>query len=88
MITVIFFTMIIAQSAAYLWFQSKGGIVSHRNYMIANGCFMLGQSAQSVESFTNHAWASFSIATFYFLMTGIGIYKRFRAMRMGSPVSG
>jgi hypothetical protein len=67
MITIIFFAMIITQSVAYLWFQAKGGIVSHKNYMIANSCFMVGQSAQAIESFTNHAWASFSIATFYFL---------------------
>ncbi len=55
MITTIFFAMIITQSVAYLWFQSKGGIVSHKNYIITNLCFMVGQSAQSIESFARNA---------------------------------
>jgi len=80
-ITVIFFLMILTQSIAYLWFQSKGGVVSHKNYMIANGCFMVGQSAQAIESFANNAWASFSIATFYFIITSIGIVRRFMIMK-------
>ena len=83
MITVVFFVMILTQSAAYLWFQSKGGVVSHRSYMIANGCFMVGQSAQAIESFINGAWASFSIAAFYFVMTSIGIVKRYLIMKRG-----
>ena len=59
MITYIFFAMVMTQSAAYLWFQSKGGIVSHRNYMLAHACFMVGQSAQAIESYGNGAFASF-----------------------------
>lgn len=82
-ITLIFFLMIITQSLAYLWFQAKGGVVSHKNYMIANACFMVGQSAQAIESFLNGAWASFSIATFYFIMTSVGIAKRYRIMKQG-----
>ncbi len=81
MITAIFFGMIITQSVAYLWFQSKGGVVSHRNYMIANACFMVGQSAQALDSLTKGAWASFSIATFYFIITSIGIVRRHTIMR-------
>lgn len=81
MITPIFFGMIVAQSLAYLWFQSKGGVVSHRGYMTANGLFMLGQSAQALDSLTNGAWPSFSIASFYFVMTAIGIYRRFSIMK-------
>lgn len=81
MLTAIFFIMIGIQSAAYLWFQSKGGVVSHRNYMIANACFMFGQAAQMGDGFLNGAWASFSIAAFYFIMTAIGIFQRYRLMR-------
>ena len=81
MITGIFFVMVIIQSLAYLWFQAKGGVVSHRNYMIANACFMVGQSAQAMDSFLNNAWASFSVSAFFFIMTGIGIIQRFRIMR-------
>lgn len=77
MLTIIFFAMIITQSVAYLWFQSKGGIVSHRNYMLVNGAFMVGQSAQALDSIRNGAMASFSIAAFYFVMTGIGIFQRY-----------
>lgn len=73
--------MILTQSAAYLWFQARGGVVSHRNYMIANACFMVGQSAQAIESFINGAWASFSIATFYFVMTATGIVRRYMIMK-------
>lgn len=87
LITAIFFLMIITQSLAYLWFQAKGGVVSHRNYMVANACFMVGQSAQAVESYINGAWASFSIASFYFIMTSIGIAKRYKIMkRSGSSL--
>lgn len=81
MLTAIFFAMIITQSVAYLWFQSKGGVVSHKKYMIANGCFMFGQAAQMGDGFLNGAWASFSIAAFYFVMTGMGIFQRYRLMR-------
>ena len=81
MLTTIFFAMIITQSVAYLWFQSKGGIVSHRNYMLAHGAFMVGQSAQAFDSVMNGAMASFSIAAFYFVMTGIGIVQRYLVMR-------
>ena len=69
--------MIMAQSAAYLWFQSKGGIVSHRNYIIANSLFMVGQSAQAIESLSKSAMASFTVASFFFVITGIGIAKRY-----------
>lgn len=81
MLTGLFFAMIITQSVAYLWFQSKGGIVSHRNYMLAHGAFMFGQSAQAFDSIRNGAMASFSIAAFYFVMTGIGIIQRYIVMR-------
>ncbi len=80
-LTAVFFAMIITQSVAYLWFQSKGGIVSHRNYMLANGAFMVGQSAQALDSVRNGALASFSIAVFYFIVTGIGIVQRYLVMR-------
>ena len=83
MITAIFFGMIITQSVAYLWFQSKAGVVSHRNYMIAHACFMVGNAAQAIDSSTKGAWASFSIASFYFVITGIGIMKRRSLMRAG-----
>jgi len=81
MITALFFAMIITQSIAYLWFQSKGGVVSHRNYMIANALFMVGQTAQALDSARGGAWASFSIATFYFVVTSAGIIQRYRIMR-------
>ena len=87
MITVIFFAMIITQSVAYLWFQSKGGVVSHRSYIIANICFMIGNSAQAIDSITKGAWASFSIATFYFVMTSIGIMNRYLIMKRGKNSS-
>ena len=86
MITAMFFGMIVIQSAAYLWFQAKGGVVSHKNYMIANGCFMVGQSAQALDSFFNGAWASFSIAIFYFIMTSVGIYNRYKIKRSNGPI--
>lgn len=81
MLTAIFFVMIVIQSAAYLWFQAKAGVVSHKKYMIANGCFMFGQAAQMGDGFLNGAWASFSIALFYFAMTAFGIFQRYRMMR-------
>ena len=58
-----------------------GGVVSHKKYMIANGCFMFGQAAQMGDGFLNGAWASFSIAAFYFVMTAVGIFQRYRLMR-------
>lgn len=73
--------MVITQSVAYLWFQSKGGVVSHKKYIVANALFMVGQSAQASESYLNGAWASFSLASFYFVMTAIGIYQRYRISR-------
>lgn len=84
-ITIVFFLMIITQSLAYLWFQAKGGVVSHRNYIIVNACFMVGQSAQAVDSFLNGAWASFSVAIFFFVMTSMGIIKRYLIMKQDSP---
>ncbi len=87
MLTVIFFAMIIVQSAAYLWFQSKAGVVSHKKYMIVNACFMVGQAAQVGDGFVNGAWASFSIAAFYFVMTGIGIFQRYRMMKKEGRVA-
>jgi hypothetical protein len=76
--TYLFFIMVMTQSAAYLWFQSKGGVVSHRNYIIVNACFMVGQSAQAIESYSNGALASFFVASFFFVMTAIGIFNRYK----------
>ena len=76
--TTVFFIMILVQAVAYLWFQSKGGIVSHRNYIVANALLMVGQFAQAAESYTKNAMASFSIASFFFVMTAVGILKRYR----------
>ena len=75
--TQVFFVMILIQAVAYLWFQSKGGIVSHRNYMIVNFLLMVGQFAQAAESYAKSAMASFSIASFFFIITAIGIFKRY-----------
>lgn len=79
--TTIFFIMIGVQCAAYLWFQEKGGVVSHRNYIIANACFMVGQAAQSLDSITKGAYASFTVATFFLFITGFGIVRRYLIMR-------
>ncbi|GEM_PF-3028679 len=79
--TTIFFIMIGVQCVAYLWFQGKGGIVSHRNYIIANLCLMIGQTAQSLDSITKGALASFTVATFFLFITGFGIVRRYFIMR-------
>ncbi len=79
--TTIFFIMIGVQCVAYVWFQGKGGIVSHRNYMIANGCLMVGQLAQSLDSVTKGAYASFTVATFFLFITGFGTMRRYLIMR-------
>jgi uncharacterized membrane protein len=84
MLTILFFAMIITQSIAYFWFQSKGGVVSHRDYITAHALFMIGQSAQALDSFRGGAWASFSIAAFYFCVTSVGIFQRYRLMRRGA----
>ena len=73
--------MISIQAVAYFWFQSKGGIVSHRNFIIANACFMIGQFAQAAESYTKGAMASFSIASLFFVVTAFGIFERYRKYR-------
>ena len=75
---ILFFIMILIQAVAYLWFQSKGGIVSHKNYIIANAFLMVGQFAQSAESYIKGAVASFAIASFFFVMTAVGIINRYR----------
>ena len=79
--TIIFFIMIGVQCVAYVWFQGKGGVVSHRNYMIANGCLMVGQTAQALDSVTKGAFASFTVATFFIFITGFGIIRRYLIMR-------
>lgn len=76
--TNLFFIMICIQAGAYLWFQSKGGVVSHKNYIVANSLLMVGQFAQSAESYMKDAMASFSIASFFFIMTAVGIFKRYK----------
>ena len=72
----IFFVMIGIQAGAYLWFQSKGGLVSHKAFIVVNCLLMVGQSAQAMESYQMNAMASFSIASFFFVMTAIGIIQR------------
>lgn len=84
--TQLFFVMILVQAGAYLWFQSKAGIVSHRNYIIVNFLLMVGQFAQAAESYTKNAMASFSIASFFFVMTGIGILQRYSAYKKDSSL--
>lgn len=44
---------------------------------------MIGNAAQAIDSSTKGAWASFSIATFYFIITAAGIMKRRSLMRAG-----
>ncbi len=73
--------MIGVQCVAYVWFQGKGGIVSHRNYMISNGCLMVGQTAQALDSVTKGAYASFTVSAFFFFITGFGIVRRYFIMR-------
>ena len=86
--TQIFFVMICIQATAYLWFQSKAGVVSHKNYIIANALLMVGQFAQAAESYMKDAMASFSIASFFFVMTAIGIIKRYRMFKNNESISG
>ena len=73
--------MIGVQCVAYVWFQGKGGVVSHRNFMIANVCLMIGQTAQSLDSITKGAFASFTVATFFVFVTGVGVMRRYLIMR-------
>ena len=81
MLTTIFFIMIGVQCVAYVWFQGKGGMVSHRSFIIANGCLMVGQTAQALDSVTKGAFASFTVATFFIFVTGFGIIRRYLIMR-------
>jgi len=83
-LTITFFAMIAVQGIAYLWFQSKGGIVSHKKFILASVCFMTGQLAQSWESFTKEAYASLSIAAFFFITTGFGAIRRYLIMKRES----
>lgn len=73
--------MIGVQCVAYIWFQEKGGVVSHKNYMIANGCLMIGQTAQALDSVTKGAFASFTVSAFFFFITGFGIARRYLIMK-------
>lgn len=73
--------MIGIQSAAYLWFQAKGGVVSHKKFIIYNLLLMIGQSGQAIESITKNALASFTVSAFFFLMSAIGIIKRYMMIR-------
>lgn len=75
--------MIMIQAGAYLWFQSKAGIVSHKNFIIVNCLLMVGQFSQAAESYTKDAMASFSIASFFFVMTAIGIFQRYKLSKRG-----
>ena len=86
--TQVFFVMIMIQAGAYLWFQSRGGVVSHRNYIIVHALLMFGQFAQSAESYMKDAMASFAIASFFFVMTAIGIYRRYKTLEKdkGAPI--
>ncbi|OGN02828.1 MAG: hypothetical protein A2651_01570 [Candidatus Yanofskybacteria bacterium RIFCSPHIGHO2_01_FULL_42_12] len=80
-LTFVLFLMISVQAIAYLWFQSKGGLVSHKKFILVNLFLMVGQSAQSIESFIKEAYASFAIASFFFLMTAVGAIKRYIIMK-------
>ena len=75
-LSILFFIMVGIQSAAYLWFQSKGGVVTHKTFVIVNLFLMTGQSAQSIESFIKEAYASFAVATFFFFVSLVGIIRR------------
>ena len=66
---------------AYVWFQGKGGVVSHKNFMIAHAGLMIGQTAQALDSVTKGAFASFTVATFFIFITGFGIIRRYLIMR-------
>jgi len=74
--------MILIQAGAYLWFQARGGLVSHKAFIIINFLLMVGQFAQAAESYAKSAMASFSIASFFFVMTAIGTFRRYRASRL------
>ena len=57
------------------------GIVSHKNYIIVSLLLMVGQFAKLAESYMKDAMASLAIASFFFIMTAIGIYKRYTAFK-------
>lgn len=79
--TIVFFIMIGIQCVAYLWFQGKGGLVSHRNFMIAHACLMIGQAGQAIDSVTKGAYASFTVSAFFLFITAFGIVRRYMIMR-------
>ncbi len=73
----VLFLMVIVQCVAYVLFQRRAGIVSHKKYIACNLCFMVGQTAQAIDSALMGAWASLAVAVFFFLATAYGIIMRF-----------
>ncbi|OGY99229.1 MAG: hypothetical protein A3E09_01465 [Candidatus Liptonbacteria bacterium RIFCSPHIGHO2_12_FULL_60_13] len=75
------FGMIAVQCIAYLFFQQQAGVVSHKKYIIYNACFMVGQAAQIIDSALMGAWASLSVAAFFFAATAFGAFRRYLLLR-------
>jgi len=71
------FGMIAVQCLAYLFFQKQAGVVSHKKYIACNVCFMVGQAAQIIDSALMGAWASLSVAAFFFGATAFGAFRRY-----------
>ena len=66
------------QVVAWVWFQSKGGSLNYRGFMIFTACMLLGQTGAAIESFNSNAWGTFGIQIVFFTSTIFGGIVRFR----------
>ncbi len=80
------YALMTAQIIAWVWFQSKGGSLNYRGFMLFTFCMLLGQTGAAIESFGSSAWGTFGIQIVFFFSTVFGGITRFHQTRKPATI--
>ncbi|MBI4434841.1 hypothetical protein HY635_03465 [Candidatus Uhrbacteria bacterium] len=84
--TIIAWSLMAVQMAAWAWLQWNGGTLPDRKYFVFCPLFMLGQVGASIECVNHRAWGTLVVQTYFFAWTAYGGIVRYRTMRRATTV--
>ena len=70
-----------ANITAFVYMQWKAGRFTHKSYFWFCAGSMLGQLGTVIEGVAGHAYEIAIAQGFFFLMMGVGVFRRYEIMR-------
>ncbi|GEM_PF-1687751 len=77
---IIVWTMLAVQMASWGWFQSQGGQLGDRSYVVFCIAMMIGQAGGTIECLAGKAWGTMILQLYFLAWTAVGMIVRLQHM--------